>query len=101
MYKLTVLYEHPHNPEDFEKYYTEKHLPLTQQMRGVSEIELTKFDAAPGGGKPSYYRMTEVYFISREAMAETMGSPKGQEVIDDLLNFATGGVKVLLGTDNK
>ena len=101
MYKLTVLYEHPDKPEHFEKYYKEKHIPLAQQMVGVSDIELTKFDSTSGGEKPSYYRMAEIYFVSREAMAETMASPKGQEVIDDLLNFATGGVKVLLGTDNK
>jgi uncharacterized protein (TIGR02118 family) len=101
MYKLTVLYEHPDQPEHFEKYYSEKHVPLAQKMVGVSDIELTKFDSAAGGGKPPYYRMAEIYFVSREAMAETMGSPQGQEVIDDLLNFATGGVKVLLGTDNK
>jgi uncharacterized protein (TIGR02118 family) len=101
MYKLTVLYEHPDKPEHFEEYYKDKHIPLAQQMEGVSDIELTKFEPASTGGKPAYYRMAEIYFVSREAMVETMGSPKGQEVIDDLLNFATGGVKVLLGTDNK
>ena len=101
MYKVTVLYEHAEQPEEFEKYYFEKHIPLAQHLPGVSELELTKFDSAPGNGKPAYYRMAELYFISREAMEESMGSPEGQAVINDLLNFATGGVKVLLGNDNK
>jgi len=57
MVKITVLYGHPTNPETFEKYYAQTHLPLTARMKGVTRLELTKFLAAPDGGKPSSYRM--------------------------------------------
>ncbi len=34
-------------------------------------------------------------------MQETMGSPEGQATVNDLSNFATGGVTVIVGhTDN-
>jgi uncharacterized protein (TIGR02118 family) len=42
----------------FEKYFKEQHLPLAQQMHGVSRIEITKFHSSADGGKPEYYRMS-------------------------------------------
>ena len=98
MYKVTVLYNHPTDTEKFEQYYEEKHLPIAKRMPGVSKLELTKFDSAPGGGEPAHYRMAEIYYLTKEAMQESMGTPESQEAINDLQNFATGGVTVLLGS---
>ncbi|MCK0108959.1 EthD family reductase [Flavobacteriaceae bacterium S0825] len=97
MQKLTVLYKHPTNPEAFEKYYKEKHLPLAATMEGVAKIEITKLHGTPDGQKADYYRMAELYFSSVEQMQETMSSPEGQATVDDLSNFATGGVSVIVG----
>lgn len=45
--------------------------------------------------------MAELYFTSLEQMQETMSSPEGQATVNDLSNFATGGVKVIVGiTEN-
>lgn len=98
MFKLTVLYHHPNNVDAFESYYAEKHLPLARNMTGLSRLELTQFTSGPGGTKADFHRMAELYFSSEAQMVETMGSPEGQAVINDLHNFATGGVNVLLGT---
>lgn len=101
MLKLTVLYGHPKDAEAFEKYYKEKHLPLATTMEGVEKLELTKFMGTPDGQKADYYRMAELYFTSPEQMQETMSSPEGQATTDDLSNFATGGVNVIIGiTEN-
>ena len=97
MQKLTVLYGHPTDAKTFEKYYTEKHLPLAATMEGVAKIEITKLLGTPDGQKADYYRMAELYFISAEQMQETMSSPEGQATVDDLSNFATGGVNVMVG----
>lgn len=97
MHKITVLYGHPDSAEVFEKYYKEKHLPLAATMEGVAKIELTKLLGTPDGKKAEYYRMAELYFSSPEQMQETMSSPEGQATVDDLANFATGGVHVLMG----
>lgn len=101
MYKLTVLYKHPTDVETFETYYKEKHLPLASTMEGVDKLELTKLLGTPDGQKAEYYRMAELYFSSVEQMQETMGSPEGQATVNDLSNFATGGVNVIVGiTEN-
>lgn len=98
MYKVTILYEHPTDPDAFEKHFREVHLPLAQQMPGVSRIECTKFSTSGHRGKPDYYRMSELFFSSEKAMEETMGTPEGQATIDDLQNLTTTGVNILLGT---
>ena len=101
MYKLTVLYGHPTSAEAFEKYYKEKHLPLASTMEGVEKLEVTKLLGTPDGQKADYYRMAEMYFTSVEQMQETMASPEGQATVNDLSNFATGGVNVIVGiTEN-
>mgnify|MGYP003410316616 FL=1 len=97
MIKLTVLYGHPTDVETFENYYTNHHLPTASKMEGHEKMELTKFLSAPDGGKPDYYRMAEFWFASPEALQKTMGSPEGQATAADLGNFATGGVKLLIG----
>ncbi len=98
MHKVTVLYGHPKDPEAFEKYYKETHLPIVAKMKGVAKVELTKFLSAPDGGMPASYRMFEFYFSSQSEMAQALGSPEGQAAVDDLPNFATGGVTVIIGT---
>lgn len=98
MHKITLLYAHPANPDAFEKYYAEKHLSLAAKMKAVSPLELTKLLATPDGGKPSSYRMAELYFSSQSEMEKTMSSPEGKAAAGDLSNFATGGVTMMIGT---
>jgi uncharacterized protein (TIGR02118 family) len=97
MLKVTVLYGHPASPEDFEKYYEETHGSIAGQMPGVARFELTKFNAGPGGSRPAFYRMAELYFASKEQMQMSLDSPEGRATLADLDNFATGGVTFLTG----
>ena len=98
MNKVTLLYGHPKDPDAFEKYYKETHLPIASKMKGVTKLELTKFLSAPDGGMAASYRMAELYFSSQSEMEQTLGSPEGQAAVADLPNFATGGVTVIIGT---
>lgn len=97
MYKVTVLYEHPQDEEAFEEYFKAHHLPMAKTMPGVSRIEITKFQSSADGGKPAYYKMAEIFFTSKSAMEETMGSPEGQSTIDDIHNLTSNGIKIILG----
>ena len=97
MYKVTVLYNYPKNPDEFEKYYHDVHLPIARQMPHLSKLELTKFEVGPGDTQPAYHRMAEIFYSSKEVMEESMGTPESQAAIDDLQNFATGGVTIMLG----
>mgnify|MGYP006310147579 CR=1 FL=1 len=98
MIKVTVLYGHPKDEQEFERYYRETHSPLATKMKGLSRLELTQFVPGPDGSKPDYYRMAELYFSNEAQMQDTLGSPEGKAAVDDLPNFATGGMTILVGT---
>ncbi len=97
MQKVTVLYNHPEDEAAFEAYYAETHMPIAGKM-DVARIELTKFGPGPDGSKPEFHRMAEMYFNDQSHMAATLGSPAGEAAVADLANFATGGVKMLVGS---
>ncbi|MEQ9287377.1 MAG: EthD family reductase [Cyclobacteriaceae bacterium] len=97
MVKIIVMYGHPADPAAFEAYYSETHLPIAAKIPGVARVELTKFVGTPDGSEPSQYRMAELYFDSMEELQKQMGSPEGQAAVNDIPNFATGGVDVIIG----
>lgn len=96
MFKITVLYNHPTDPEAFEKYYAETHTPIALKVKNIIRFELTKFIETPNG-KPAYYRMAEMCFATAEDMQSAFSSPEGQATSNDLTNFATGGVAIVIG----
>lgn len=97
MMKVTVLYGHPTNPDEFEEYYQSTHLPLGAKMKSIARLELTKFVSAPDGGKPAFHRMAELYFATKEQMEVSLASAEGRATFEDLQNFASGGVTVAIG----
>ena len=97
MKKITVLYGYPTDTATFETYYREKHIPLVECLELLSKIEYTSIYAGPGGTKSEFFFMAELYFEDESQMHEAMGSPEGQAVVDDLGNFATGGVTIMMG----
>ena len=92
---VTVIYRTPKSPAAFEKYYSEKHLPLVtskQQEIGFTKAELTKFTSTLDGKKPTFYRQAELYFNSLDDARKGMQTSGFKAVGDDLANFATGGL---------
>ena len=97
MFKISVLYNNPENPEAFDAYYQDKHLPLVNQIEGVLKYEITRILSGPGGATSDHYLLAELYFRDQTQMQESMSSPEGQATTDDLANFATAGVQILIG----
>jgi uncharacterized protein (TIGR02118 family) len=97
MFKISVLYNNPENPSAFDAYYKEKHMPLVNQIEGLLNFELTRISSGPGGSPTDYYLLAELYFRDEEQMHESMGSPEGQATVDDLANFASAGVQIMVG----
>jgi uncharacterized protein (TIGR02118 family) len=95
MIRLTVLYGHPHDPEAFDKYYYETHIPLARKMRGLQGWTIGKCQSTAPGEPPPYYMIVGLYAESREAMEEILQSPAGQAAVADVPNFASGGATFL------
>ena len=96
MVKLTVMYGPPKSPDAFEKYYAETHLPIASKIQGVRRIELSKVTGTADGSAPAFYRMADLYFDDVAHMQRVMSTPEGKATVDDLANFATGGVSTLV-----
>lgn len=92
MVRLTVLYGHPNDPEAFDRYYRETHIPLAKTMKGLKGWTIGKCESISPDEKPPFYMIVGLYAESREAIEAILASPEGQETVADVPNFATGGV---------
>jgi uncharacterized protein (TIGR02118 family) len=95
MIRLLVLYGHPTDPAAFDRYYREKHIPIARQMKGLRKWTIGKVQAAPGGEKPPYYYVADLYMESREEFERLLATPEGQAAVADVPNYATGGATFL------
>ncbi|MAN85378.1 MAG: ethyl tert-butyl ether degradation protein EthD [Algoriphagus sp.] len=93
MVKIVIVYGHPKDAEEFEKYYSDTHMHLARKI-SCQRLETCKFIGTPDGKKPSNYRMAELYFSTMEDLQTAMASDEGKEAVQDIPNFATGGVEV-------
>ena len=74
MVKLTALFGHPEDPEAFEEYYANQHLPLAAKIPNVERFESGRVRTADEG-EPPYHRIVELWFESVEQMGEALSSP--------------------------
>ena len=66
MHRLTVLYGHPADPAEFDRYYHEVHIPLARQMKGLKGWTIGKCQPGVDGERPPYYMIVGLYTDSRE-----------------------------------
>jgi uncharacterized protein (TIGR02118 family) len=88
--KLMVLYGHPPNPAEFEKYYLGVHMPLVAAIKGARKMEAAKCLPQADGSAPAFYRVFEMWFDSPEHMAAVFATPEGMKVRADVPNFTEG-----------
>jgi uncharacterized protein (TIGR02118 family) len=93
--KLTVLYNRPTDPDAFEKYYLETHVPeFGAKLPGLLKADLCK--ALETGTPAPYYRTADLWFKDGPGLQMALGSQEGKAAIADLQNFASGGFQVLM-----
>lgn len=97
MIQLTVLYAHPQDPDAFDRYYREVHIPLARKLPGLKGYTVHKPASLNPGERSPYYLIADLYFDSPEAFSAALNSPEGQAAAADLQNFATAGVTLLAG----
>lgn len=91
MYRLTVLYGHPKDPAEFDRYYYEVHIPLARRMKGLLAWTIGKCESAIPGEPPPYYLIVGLFAETRADLEAILASPEGQAAVDDVPRFATGG----------
>ena len=96
MVKLTVLYAHPDDPDAFEEYSANTHMPLIDKIPNLQRYEAARIVATPDGSEPPHYRIFEGYFEDIEQLQSGMAAPEGQAATNDIPNFATGGATLFI-----
>jgi len=94
MVKAVVLYGPPEDPEAFERYYADTHTALALNIPGLQRFEAARGVATPDGSAVPYQRIAELTFEDMDALQAGFGSEEGQAAVNDIPNFATGGVTV-------
>lgn len=95
MIRLQVLYGHPKDPAEFDRYYRDVHIPLARQLRGLRKWTVGKVLGTPDGSPSPYYYVADLYMDSREDFEQLLQSPEGQAAVADVPNYATGGVQFI------
>jgi uncharacterized protein (TIGR02118 family) len=93
MIRLLVLYGHPEDPEAFDRYYHEAHIPIAQKMKGLKKWTIGKVAGTPDGRPSPFYYIADLFMESREEFEQLLASPEGQAAVADVPKFATGGVQ--------
>ena len=81
--KLVVLYTQPEQPEEFERHYTEQHVPLVHTIPGLQQFDAGRFVSAGDGGELSYYRIAELTFADQGALEAALASEESQAAAAD------------------
>ena len=96
MVKLVVLYGRPEDPDAFERYYADTHTALAKAIPGLRRFEAARGVATPDGTEVPYQRIAELTFDDVEALQAGTASDQGQAAVNDIPNFATGGVTIFI-----
>src|SRR5690348_4901724 len=94
--KLVVLYTRPENVDEFEKHYTEQHVPLVHKVPGLLQFDAARFVAAADNGELSFHRIAELSFADQEALQAGVASEEGQATAADFAAIAPPGSRMFV-----
>jgi uncharacterized protein (TIGR02118 family) len=83
MVRLIVLYGTPINVQEFERHYSEVHIPLARQIPGVRNFTVSRGVKAIRGAEP-YYLIVELDWDDMSAFMQAFQSPAGQATAQDV-----------------
>ena len=94
---LIALYKQPPDPEAFEAAYFKTHLPLLNQVPGLTETRIIRLTRTLMG--EGFAMMAIMEFSSESAMKNAMRSPEMAAAGENLNTFAEGLVTLMYGVE--
>lgn len=102
MADVLVLYGQPEDPAAFDDYYADVHTPLARKMPHLRELRVSKGEITVVGSDRKLHLVARLSYDSMADLQASMASPEGQATANDVPNFASGGVEILiLDSDEK
>ncbi len=96
--KLVVIYPTPTNVDEFERLYTDEHLPFAgARLFGQTKAMVTTMVSTPDGGEPPFYKMFEAYFPSQEDFEKWATSSGAEDTVKHAVDISTAtGTKPIM-----
>lgn len=92
MFRISVCYGQPPDPEAFDSYYNDTHTPLTLKIPGLASFTTGKPRSLMPGRQAPYYMVASLNFDSAEDLKVALKSPEMAAASADVANFASGRV---------
>lgn len=93
--KITVIYDNPLDPAEFERVYAKDQVGLARSLPGVLRVESAKVWPKEDGSPTPAYRLLDLYFADYEAASEAVSSPAAAALFPSVFELATGGVRIV------
>jgi len=91
MHHVVALYGPPADPDHFQEYYINTHLPLAAKLPGLKAMHYS-FSVETLREGSQYFCTWVGQFDDAAAMGAAMASQEGQALAADIPNYASGGV---------
>jgi uncharacterized protein (TIGR02118 family) len=79
--RFLAVYETPADPEAFDRHYTETHIPLIRQLRGLSRFSISR-DITTLYGTPCYL-VAELDWDTIDELRAAFATPEGRATAAD------------------
>ncbi|KQQ94593.1 ethyl tert-butyl ether degradation protein EthD [Leifsonia sp. Leaf325] len=94
--KITVLYDNPTDPVEFERAYEANQLvELARKMPGLERFETSKIWPKEDGTPTPAYRQIDMYFSDYASASAAVTTAEAGALFPALGEVATGGVKFM------
>ncbi len=93
--KITVIFDNPPDPQQFENAYGAGHVDLAAALPGLQRLEAAKVWPKEDGSETPAYRLLDLYFADYEAASAAVTTPEAAAWFGDLQKLATGGARVV------
>lgn len=84
MFKFTTIYRQVDDPDMLEKFFSETHLPLAEQLPGLLKSEVSRVSGKPGG-QSRFHLAYELYFEAKGDFQQALESEPGQKLMTALM----------------
>lgn len=96
MARLMAIYKTPKDPAAFDAYYFGTHVPLAKKIAGLLRYEVSDGSVIAPATKGGVHLVAVMHFATKADLDRALSSPEGKATARDLVNFAGGGVELLM-----
>lgn len=93
--KITVIYDNPVDPADFEAAYATEQLEAARRIPGYVRFEASKVWPKEDGSPTPAYRMIDLYFSDYDSASAAVTTPEFGTFFQAMGRLSTGGVRIL------